>query len=35
MLRSAFCWGTSVLCKDFPHTRLITLNNPVSMNALN
>lgn len=35
MRRSVLLWGTNVLCRDYPHTRLITLNNPKSMNALN
>ncbi|KPI85887.1 putative enoyl-CoA hydratase/isomerase family protein putative HIBYL-CoA [Leptomonas seymouri] len=35
MRRSVVCWSSSVLCKDHPHARLITLNNPKSMNALN
>ncbi|KPA85012.1 putative mitochondrial enoyl-CoA hydratase/isomerase family protein [Leptomonas pyrrhocoris] len=35
MRRSVVCCGSSVLCKDYPHARLITLNNPKSMNALN
>lgn len=35
MRRSIALLGTNVLCQDFAHTRLITLNNPKSMNALN